>query len=136
MLFRLSGGVMAEPFAQRVVHARLPSFAGCSESLDDVGVVSDRERDLRMVELRPSAASFHPIELTVGGDQGVRVLVDAALSYCAASRYSPGAYISSSFSVTPLVQPKPSCSGYSPPPPPPALGPSTTYFSTNLCSDA
>src|SRR5580698_6769977 len=39
-------------------------------------------------------------------------------------------YIARSFRITPLVHPKPSCSGYSPPPP---LRPLTTlYFSTSL----
>src|SRR6185437_5896924 len=49
------------------------------------------------------------------------------------SHYWPLPYRSSSIKVTPLVQPKPSCSGYSPPPPPPSPAPSTTYFSTSFC---
>ena len=38
--------------------------------------------------------------------------------------------INSLIPITPLVQPKPSCSGYSPPPP--AAEPVTSYFSTSL----
>jgi hypothetical protein len=46
-------------------------------------------------------------------------------------RYSTSlGYMASSFLSTPLVQPKPSCSGYSPPPP--AALPTTSYFSTSL----
>jgi hypothetical protein len=55
---------------------------------------------------------------------------------CHTRHYSPGLYRSSSLSVTPLVHPKPSCNGYSPPPPPPVPAPSTTYFSTSFLSDA
>lgn len=76
----------------------------------------------RVVESDPSRRRTHQL-LTV-------------CAPCRTRHYSPGLYRSSSLSVTPLVHPKPSCNGYSPPPPPPVPAPSTTYFSTSFLSDA
>src|SRR5260370_21823984 len=110
------------------------NLSGC------IGSTCDVARRIRAIKclIRRSASLCPALCTPYPSVPGTAAHTSAATvcASCHTRHYSPGLYRSSSLIVTPLVHPKPSCNGYSPPPPPPVPAPSTTYFSTSFLSDA
>ncbi len=118
----------------RRAHARRPS--GVSRRLRRFGGAPVSQRRKVEAKSRATATATATAAIAVVTAATITTLAAVLLprrfvEFHRAVAPAPSPYNASSLRVTPLVQPKPSCRGYSPPPPWPD---SALYFSTSLWS--
>lgn len=72
--------MLVEPIQKHIVHTRLPPVSARPESLDDLGVMPERHRHFRTIDLGTTDTSFHLRELGTSRFKCIRVSSNSALN--------------------------------------------------------